>query len=388
MTDLIPQDDFAAFQAAVLAIQQPRTDYELATFIVGQHDTEPRRWAQCTLELDIKRRNLRRAQIGERQLIRRITKLREKGTDAANDKADLLECDLEDQRQAVLGAVREAQALYAIWKSFPRTYTREELNASDAEYWRLRMTRQAIFDLNATGRIGVGHQDSFRMMGLPCPGGTTYVQDVQQRFLEAGKLRVLVAVPTLIPRDTIQRDGLRCLDGWMIPETIERRLYVVQGKSIDDAYTDAAQTALNDGADFLLCVEDDHVIPAGSFEKLWSVYQQCGPRSIVGAWYPQRKEPRTGAPIVLAGGADSANRVRDYLLDNGDVCEVFSIPQGFTLIPTTIFRELPQPWFVTTGNLTQDSFFSQIAREAGYKLLVDTSCRIRHVDRETGRVYE
>jgi hypothetical protein len=38
--------------------------------------------------------------------------------------------------------------------------------------------------------------------------------------------------------------------------------------------------------------------------------------------------------------------------------------------------------------LTQDAFFSQLVREAGYQLLVDTSLRIAHVDRTTGERYE
>jgi len=45
------------------------------------------------------------------------------------------------------------------------------------------------------------------------------------------------------------------------------------------------------------------------------------------------------------------------------------------------------PWFVTTTHLSQDSFFSQKAREAGWKLLCDTGIRCRHVDRDTGRSY-
>src|SRR5205085_10998931 len=39
-------------------------------------------------------------------------------------------------------------------------------------------------------------------------------------------------------------------------------------------------------------------------------------------------------------------------------------------------------------SLTQDSFFSQKARDAGYRLLCDTSVRSKHIDRNTGEVFE
>jgi hypothetical protein len=192
----------------------------------------------------------------------------------------------------------------------------------------------------------------------------------------------LIAVPTLIPRNVVRRDGLTCLNGWSVPEVFERRFYVIEGKSVAAAYTDAAQTAMQDGATHVLCVEDDHVIPAGAFERLWDLHQKCGPRSIVGAWYARKTHPTSGAPIILKAGH------RDYLAADGTVHDVYAIPQGFTLIPISIFRETPQPWFVTTDCVTQDSFFSQLAREAGYRLVVDTALRIKHVCRETGQVYE
>lgn len=53
-----------------------------------------------------------------------------------------------------------------------------------------------------------------------------------------------------------------------------------------------------------------------------------------------------------------------------------------------MFTKISYPWFKTTPNMTQDSFFSQLAREAGYKLLVDTNIKCKHIDRSTGKVYE
>ena len=367
---------------AIQAIQQPRTNFELAHFVVGQHDTEPRRWAQCVLELQIKIQNLRRAEISRRRLKRKIEKLERKGTRKAVDKAQLLRIDLEDHSLAVIGAIREADALWAIYKSFGRTYSRKELNDSEEEYWQRRLDRQAMQDVNASGRVGVGNQDALRLIGRPIDPPMIGADAVERRFLEVGNAKILVAIPTLIDREQIRRHSLPCLKGWGVPGTFQARMYVVQGKAVADAYNDAARTALEDGADFLLCVEDDHLIPAGTFERLWESCRRVGARSIVGAWYPQKKEPRSGAAVIVSGGR------RAYLHDDGHIHQVYGITQGFTLIPTSIFREIGQPWFVTTSCLTQDSYFSQQARDAGYKLYIDTSIRIKHVCRDTGRVYE
>ena len=436
MNDLILQCE-RDFRDDWWAIQCPTPLYPMRHFVVGQHDTPGQQWAQCTLELKNRIQNLRRGEIGRRKLMRKIARLDEIGTEAARDRADELRIELEDLEYAEGGTIREVEHLLKIKAELEaahggRGWTRDELDAEQPTYWIERAKRQALQDLNAHGKVMVGNQDMLRMMGRPIDPPQDHVAAVERRFLECGNVKILVAVPTLIDREKIKSEGLECLKGWTIPETIERKVYVVQGKPVADAYNDAARTALEDSADFLLCVEDDHVIPAGTFEKLWSVYQQHGPRCIVGAWYPQKREPRTGAAIVLRGGMDGRKREylndggQDHILDGrnlrenelqmpvsgmqsedrgicpkgegdrpavpehrgGAVREVYAITQGFTLIPTQVFREIPQPWFFTTGCVTQDSFFSQLCREAGWKLLVDTSARIEHVCRDTGRVYE
>lgn len=164
MNDLIERCD-KDLADAIRAIQQPRTNFQLQHFVVGQHDTEPRRWWQCVLELQIKIQNLKRAAIQRRQIERKIKALRN-GGDEAKDEGALLMLDLQDQELAVLGAIRETETLYAIFKSFPRGYTREELDAAEAEYWHKRLTRQARHEINATGVIGVGNQEALEQIGI------------------------------------------------------------------------------------------------------------------------------------------------------------------------------------------------------------------------------
>lgn len=369
------------------AIQDPLPLYEMEHFVVGQHDTPGRQWSQAILELDNRILAVADSDIEVQIANLKIADYEKSGEPIALLEAEKVRIGLMRTERARLGTMRGIGHLLKIIGELEeihegRGWTREELDAEQEEYWHRRLARQALQDTIATGRVGVGNQDALRMIGRTIDPPQEHVAAIERRFLECGQVKILVATPTLIDREKVKTEGLRCLEGWTLPATIHRRNYVVTGKPVADAYNDAARTAIEDGTDFLLCVEDDHLIPPGTFEKLWELFKARGPRCIVGAWYPQKKEPRTGAPIELRGDK------REYMPDDGSAREAYSMPQGFTLIPTAVFRELPQPWFQTTGCLTQDSFFSQLAREAGWKLLIDTSARIKHVCRETGRVYE
>jgi len=145
MNDLIKLDEridnvmkaITEMEDAFNAIQQPRTAYVLERFVVGQHDTESQRYAQCVLEMQIKYDNLRRAKLNKRKLEIKIAELEKTGSEVDQIDADLIKIDLEEQDRAVLGALREFEALYKIWSRFPKKFTREEIDANQEE-WKKR----------------------------------------------------------------------------------------------------------------------------------------------------------------------------------------------------------------------------------------------------------
>jgi hypothetical protein len=170
-----------------------------------------------------------------------------------------------------------------------------------------------------------------------------------------------------------------------IPQWVEWRVFNNYSNKVADAYNFIVREALNDQADFLITVEDDTYPPPDAITRLIEMVRSENKKGkcAVGAWYPKREEPRQGVHIVLNGYND-----RGPCPDDGKVHEVYTLAMGCSVYPTQMFREIEYPWFKTTGHLSQDSYFSQLARDAGWKLLVDTSLKCKHIDRTTGRVFE
>jgi len=393
------------------AIQMARTPEVLRKFVIGAQamDHPAQGWAQCVLELQIKYDDIRRAKINAELIELEITDLETTGDTKSLLNAKLKRIDLEAQDRALLGAVREFQSLYTIYQSFDKRYTRDELNTSQVEYWQNRLTRQALQEQQSRQLgIGAGNLEALReielsplslpapMEALKLPGGFNVsevvrtedrflsapaaddVATVQSRYLETGKQRLLIV--TLTASDT-QPESVAALERpYVIPATIERRKHCIHGMTIDRGYTEAVFQAIRDGATHLMCIEDDTFPPLDAIERLLAHDE-----AIVCGWYPKRQTgKRVGVPIVLANG-------KRQTLDNPDghagLVELYTAPMGCTLIKVDVFKKIEMPWFVTTGQLTQDSFFSQKAREAGYTLWCDTSIRCEHRDRKTGLVY-
>lgn len=355
------------------AIAMARPPFVLKKFVIGAHDHPAQQWAHCVLEMRIKYDAIRRAQISREILNEEINELEKTGKKADQLKAELKRIDIEEQDRATLGAIREFEALYEIYQSFNQRYTREELNHFQADYWRNRILRQSEQDYLATGRISASNQEALRQIGIAPPNQNQQISNVQNRYLSQGNRRLLVVVPT----EHKANNGLPVLDGLIFPGTIERKIHNIYGLPIDKAYNEAAMMALREKVDYLLTIEDDIYPPNDGLLKLLSHQAD-----IIGGWYPMRHKPIEGVPIIIK------NSLRQQLEPDGKIHGVYTIPQGFTLFKVDVFHHIPYPWFVTTSQLSQDSYFSQQAREAGYRLLCNTSILCKHIDRNSGRVFE
>ena len=157
-------------QQAFDEIQMPRTQFVLQHFVVGAQDTEPQQYHQCVLELQIKYDAIRRALLQQKKIELQIERLEAKDDELASINADIKRLDLEGMNRALLGAMREFEALYLIFQSFPHRYTRAELDAAQGDYWAKRLLRQAETERQATGVVGVGNREALAQIGyLPQP---------------------------------------------------------------------------------------------------------------------------------------------------------------------------------------------------------------------------
>jgi hypothetical protein len=363
--------------AAFDEIQMPRTEYELRKFVIESQDTPAKAYAHCVLELSNKYDNLRLANIDVQIKEHEIAELEAKKDKISKLEAQKKRIELEQTNRARVGALREFEALYRIWNEFPHKYTRAEIDADQPEYWDKRIARQANNDMISSGRVSASNVDALRMIGKASVPALDVVRDVERRYLENGNVKVLLVVAT----QEQAVDGLPCLDGLELPNNYQFKILNVHGRTIDDAYDYAVQEAIKDDADFMLTVEDDTFPQADAIVRLMQ-YAVNDPMGVYGAWYPKRTKTRQGTSIVLKNGK------REFLDDDGQMHEVYTIPMGCTVYPMSLFYKVPRPWFVTTNVMTQDSFLSQLAREAGYKLYVDTAIKCKHIDRETKEIYE
>ena len=127
---------------AIQQIKQSRSKYQLEKFVVGQHDTPEMQYYQLLLEMETLYGALEENDLRIRKLQAEAEELRETGK-----KSDAIEAEMKDRQVAqaeaqVIGTKRELAYLEELFQQYP-TYTREEIEDAQPEYWQNRLIKTA-----------------------------------------------------------------------------------------------------------------------------------------------------------------------------------------------------------------------------------------------------
>lgn len=138
------------------------------------------------------------------------------------------------------------------------------------------------------------------------------------------------------------------------------------GSNLPNLRMNLAHRALQAGVDFLFWIDDDQVVPPKAIPWLIQREQDIVAVNSVTKNYPARFHAHglDGKPLVVKP-------------DSTGLVEASMIGFGCVMIRARVFRQIEWPWFAMPWNpktkscMGEDDFFSQRAREAGFKLHVD-----------------
>jgi len=161
----------AKLKDAFLAIQQPRSDFALEHFVMQDHDTAERQYAQVVEELRRAYSFIRTLLLDRERLEIEISRLSNSGDRLTQIDAEKKGIELEDIQATLVGKLREFNCLFKLWETFPTKFTADDINKAEPEYWMKRLSRQSALDrLSAMNGVRAGNIDALRQAGIiPTP---------------------------------------------------------------------------------------------------------------------------------------------------------------------------------------------------------------------------
>jgi hypothetical protein len=150
---------------AIAEIQQSRSNFQLNYFVIGQHHTPEMQYYQLLIELNDMLYKYKTAILDSQIQEIKIKNLRALGDEVSILESLKLELGMQQTKNAMLGTERELQHLYALWKSAPEKYTRAEIEAGQAEYWKARLTHDVEMQ-SLAGSVNPTHLGTMDQIGI------------------------------------------------------------------------------------------------------------------------------------------------------------------------------------------------------------------------------
>jgi hypothetical protein len=146
------------------------------------------------------------------------------------------------------------------------------------------------------------------------------------------------------------------------------------------------ETAISIEADYLFWWDDDMRFEKDAFLRLWR-HQ----KPVISALAFTARDPIHPVIFRLSERWDNVaqskviekNEIvmdypRDQLIGSSDIGGELALGAAVGLIEMTVFKEVPQPWFMSTG-CGEDYFFSYRCKEYGIERWMDTSVKTEHL---------
>jgi hypothetical protein len=176
------------------------------------------------------------------------------------------------------------------------------------------------------------------------------------------------------------------------------------GFEVGEARTKVVGRCREIGADWLLFIDYDVLVPPFAFKQLMYRTVTHPDYDVFAAVYCVKEHPTI--PIIYRKWGEGP--CWDWTI--GDVLDAVGVPMGCTLLRLSLFDRLPntpeKPWYKThdlsegnplddstqgidvRGTVTEDLWFCKRAvEEAGCKLLVDTRVICGHINNKTGEIF-
>jgi hypothetical protein len=167
-----------------------------------------------------------------------------------------------------------------------------------------------------------------------------------------------------------------------IPEGVEYQFFY---SNVGRILTPLARERLSEwgircGAEYLFMLDDDMMCPMNLFELL--IKHDV---DIVAPLAFMRLAPHNPVLYRIDNGYDPIQKLEYYIpktvpnYPKNTLVECDGVGFGVALIKTKIFEHLAKPWFMSTTGHGEDLLFCRKAKEAGFRVFMDTSVKLGHM---------
>lgn len=196
--------------------------------------------------------------------------------------------------------------------------------------------------------------------------------------------KILIGVPTA---KYIEVETFKSIYDLERPINSEISFQYFWGYNVEQVRNIMVAYSLHNQFDYLFSVDSDIVLSHNSLSKLLDC--QDTQRAISSGVYIQRKEGLRIPEIYVHDPATGGQKnIHIDQVQSNQLIEVEAVGFGCCLVRSDVFEKVGNPWFVYHSNIdfnkvvSEDVDFCRKATDQGYKVVVDTSVKLKHISKQ------
>jgi len=161
----LPERLDSSVLSALAEIQQARSAFQIKKFVINQHAASEMQYFQCLIEIQNLYYTIKNVTLDMQIQEVKIKRLLESGDEIDALEAEKLRLGLEQTRLIGIGTFRELEVLLDIYDSFPKKFTRAEIEEAQPDYWTKRLSKQAFLEKLGGSQAAAAHLEALIQIG-------------------------------------------------------------------------------------------------------------------------------------------------------------------------------------------------------------------------------
>lgn len=157
---------FSEIQKRLLEVQQARSNFQLAKFVIGQHGTEEMQYVQLLIELSALETAIAKGELSLREEEIKLEAISDKNKELEEIKKAKAQLDIDDLKIALVGSRREHCYLKALFDSVEHHFTREQIEDGQKAYWKNKLGSNAKAMIQGNNSVPFAYIESMEQAGV------------------------------------------------------------------------------------------------------------------------------------------------------------------------------------------------------------------------------
>ena len=157
---------FSEIQKRLIEVQQSRSNFQINSFVIGQHGTAEMQYVQLLVEIAELETSLKKAKLSLREMQIKLKATRNRDKELEQIEKSRIQIDICNLEIVIISTQREFDYFQTLFDSVEHHFTRAEIEDGQKEYWKEKLGSNARAMIHGNNPVPFAYIESMQQAGV------------------------------------------------------------------------------------------------------------------------------------------------------------------------------------------------------------------------------